>query len=324
MTVRTDIGTTAASIAGRAGTCTICGAETRAPAAGPDVVCESAHCRVLLGRRAHMSPDAFRFVVGMRRRQRRDLAEHAEAQRLRLAERREREALEHEAIRDAACREQDLPASSYPLLVLPSGPRAFEPLTPQRRQRYREHLAAIIAEAGCGEDGDAAIAETPAIDAAPPMPLATQLCTLCRGGCCSGGHDRAYLTAATIRRFMRLRPELRPDEIAEAYLDRLGDQTVAGSCINHGGTGCSLPREMRSDTCNDYFCNPMRAWQARCASGEPPRGAFVIQRRLDNWNRDRLDAANDIVDVSVVTETGSRPLKFGRLPPVVGSETSGR
>jgi hypothetical protein len=100
--------------------------------------------------------------------------------------------------------------------VLPGGPHAFESRTQKRRQQYREHLAAIIAEAGCGDDGDAAIAEAPAIDAGRAMPLATQLCTLCRGGCCSGGHDRAYLTAATIRRFMRLRPELRPDHIAEA------------------------------------------------------------------------------------------------------------
>jgi hypothetical protein len=98
---------------------------------------------------------------------------------------------------------------------------------------------------------------------------------------------------------------------------------VAGSCINHGATGCSLPREMRSDTCNDYFCNPMRAWQARCASGERPLGAFVIRRRLDNWNRDRLDAANDVVDVSVVTETASRPLDIAGSLPVAGPETTG-
>jgi hypothetical protein len=278
----------------------------RRSVAGPEAVCESAHCRVLLSRRACMSADEFRFVVEMRLRQRRDLAEGAAARRRQLAERHEREGLENEAIREAACREQGLPASDYPLAVLPRGPQGLEPLTLERRQRYRAHLDAIVAEAGCGEDGDTTVAQAPAIDAGPPMPLAAQLCTLCRGGCCSGGGDRAYLTAATIRRFMRLHPELRPDEIAPAYVDRLGDLAAAGSCINHGDAGCSLPREMRSDTCNDYFCTAMLAWQARCASEHPP-GAFVVQRRLDNWNRDRIDQPNDVVGAGIVTETGRRP-----------------
>lgn len=255
-----------------------------------------------------MTADAFRFLVETRRRHKREQDERTEAERQRRAERNERDDLEHESIRDAACREGRLPASGYPLLVLPSGPRALEPLTPHRRNRYREHLEAIIAAAGPREGDDAATGQDASIAAGPAAPLTAQLCTLCGGGCCSSGGDKAYLNEATIRRFMRLRPELRPDELAGAYLALLGDETVAGSCINHTATGCSLPRDMRSDTCNDYFCSPMRAWQSRCTHGEPPLGAFVIQRRQDNWNKDRLDVANDVVGVSVVTDTGSRSL----------------
>ena len=120
------------------------------------------------------------------------------------------------------------------------------------------------------------------------------------------GADKAYLTAATMRRFMRLRPDLRPDEIAAEYLARLSGQTIRGSCVNHSATGCSLPREMRADTCNEYFCPSLREWQKRCAAGDPPPGAFVIQRREDNWRKELPEATNDVVGVSVVSGQGTR------------------
>jgi hypothetical protein len=122
------------------------------------------------------------------------------------------------------------------------------------------------------------------------------------------GGEKAYLSSTTIRRLMRLRPELPLDRVAAEYLDRLGDETVAGSCINHTSAGCGLPREMRADTCNTYFCTPMRGWQVRCASGEKPLGAFVIQRGQDNWSQDRTDVAHDVVSISVVTEQGAVPV----------------
>ena len=286
----------------------VCGSGIRTLAADADAVCESAHCRMLMTRRANISPEAFRFLIEVHRRQRREQRERAEAERLRLAERSAREALEHKSIRDAVGRQERLPDSSYPLLVLPSGPRGLEEPSQQRRQLYREHLDAIIAEAIAGEADDAATLRDKSIAEDPVAPLAAQLCTLCRGGCCSIGGNKAFLTAATIRRLMRLRPELRPDRVADEYLDRLGARTVAGSCINHTSTGCSLPREMRADTCNDYFCRAMREWQARYESGDRPLGAFVIQRRQDNWSKDRPGVENDVIGISIVTETGSRSL----------------
>jgi hypothetical protein len=279
----------------------ICDVEVRSHlsfAAGADVVCGSSHCRMLMMRRAHVGPETFRHLLEVHRKQRREQQ--------RLAERNAREALEHESIRTAANRQERLPASHYPLVILPSGPHGLETLHQARRDRYREHLAGIIAEAIAEANDAEAVQSTPL--ASDAIPLAESLCTLCRGGCCSMGGDKAYLDAATIRRFMRLRPELPADRVAAEYLDRLGDQTVAGSCINHTTTGCSLPREMRADTCNTYYCTPMRGWQARCASGERPLGAFVIQRGQDNWNQDRTDVAHDVVGISVVTESGARGL----------------
>jgi hypothetical protein len=282
----------------------ICGVQVRlhvSLAAAVDVVCGSPHCRMAMLRRAHVSPEAFRLLLEVHRRQRREQQ--------RLNERNAREALEHESIREAVNRHECLPASHYPVVVLPAAPHGLELLSHERRQRYREHLAGIIAEAVAGEDTDAQAVPASTGTAADLIPLAESLCTLCRGACCSMGGEKAYLNPSTIRRFMRLRPEVAADRVAEEYLDRLPDQTVAGSCINHTATGCSLSREMRADTCNAYYCTSLRGWQARCASGETPLGAFVIQRGQNNWNQDRTDVAHDVVSTSVVTESGARGLQ---------------
>jgi hypothetical protein len=292
------------AIPGRPRTCFICGVEVGlhvSLAAGADVVCESPHCRMPMLRRAHVSPEAFRLLLEVHRRQRREQQ--------RLAERNAREALEHESIREAVNRQEWLPASHYPLVVLPAAPHGLALLSRERRQRYREHLDEIIAEAVAGEDNDVEAVPALADTAADLIPLAGPLCALCRGGCCSMGGEKAYLDPATMRRFMRLRPEVPADRVAEEYLDRLPDQTVAGSCVNHTATGCSLSREMRADTCNAYYCTSLRGWQARCASGETPLGAFVIQRGQNSWNTDRTDVAHDVLSTSVVTESGARGLQ---------------
>jgi hypothetical protein len=283
--------------------CMICGEHVRfrrPAAAGADVVCGSPDCRVIMSRRLQVGPYEFRFLIERRRWQRRE--------RERLAERSAREALENESIRGEVSRQERLPASEYPLVVLPVTSHRLEALTPDRRERYREHLAGIIAEAFAGGDDDAAPTRATSIPEDSP-PLADRLCALCRGGCCTAGQDRAYLNAATIRRLMRQRPELSPEQISAEYLVRISEPTVAGSCINHTPAGCALPRELRSDACNAFYCEELHKWHTRFASGEAPRGAFVIQRGRDNWSQERSDAACNVVGVSIVTEGGTRSLE---------------
>jgi len=122
------------------------------------------------------------------------------------------------------------------------------------------------------------------------------------------GGGTAYLNAATIRRLIRRRPDLSPDQISAEYLDRVSQRTVAGSCINHTAAGCGLPREKRSDTCNAFYCAELRNWQARFESDDRPLGAVVIQRGEDNWSKERIDVAHDVVGVSIVTGSGTRSL----------------
>ncbi|WP_141834113.1 hypothetical protein [Herbaspirillum sp. SJZ107] len=205
-----------------------------------------------------------------------------------------------------------LPAgpAAVPLqLLLPSGPPRARPLAATRRERYRAHLQAVVDIAAALAPGTptapaARVAETVS-DTASLLP--GRLCALCGGGCCTRGSDHAYLGAPTLRRFMDAHPGMSPEEVVAAYLDRVTHKTQTGSCINHTRTGCSLPRDMRSDTCNDYACDSLAQVQAA------PREqvVLVVRRKQDQWRRDRADLDNAVNGAAVLSETGVRRMRVG-------------
>jgi hypothetical protein len=86
-------------------------------------------------------------------------------------------------------------------------------------------------------------------------------CATCRGACCPQGGEHAFLQPETILRVMGDRPEMRPREILDAYLARLGERTYIDSCVFHARTGCRLPRSMRADLCNDFLCKGLNAYR---------------------------------------------------------------
>jgi hypothetical protein len=192
-----------------------------------------------------------------------------------------REALRQEArqLRDQAAdavgvREPE----SYPLALIPSFTTPVTDLPDERRQQMRERLLALIGEA-------MEPAEPPAEGAAAapiPLPVLSQAvqtvlgraCGHCQGKCCRTGRDHAYLTVPVLRRYRQAHPEQGPEEVLEAYIGRIGSKTYEGSCVFHEPGGCSLPREMRSDTCNRYFCPDLDDLRAVLSSDTPAR-AFV-------------------------------------------------
>ena len=295
---------------GRIRTCTVCGTEIRFPvAAAPDAepLCGSAPCRMLMERRPDLDPQSFRFLVQIRARQ---VREHHERERIEAEQRAEkhaREQSEHEAIWQALARRPSaLSTPRYARMVLPKGPRRTSPLPARRRALYRAHLIRVIAEARSD-------APDTIVRLASPAPahvrLGAVLCGVCGGGCCPLGGDDAFVSMMTIRRVMRERPELTPDAVLDEYLRHLPQRSVTGSCVNQTTRGCSLPRELRSDICNGYFCLALKNWQAQQAGEPRPEGVLVIQRQQDQWNKERPDLENPVVGVSVVSESGVRRLR---------------
>ena len=183
------------------------------------------------------------------------------------------EQLRHQVLDDFGLQQPE----SYPLVVIPAFTAKAVNLPQYRRRTLREHLTALIAQAVLPSEapasgGELESASTPA-PAAPEVQTVMGLaCSCCKGLCCTGGGDHAYLTVETIRRYMAEHPEQRPRDVLAAYLKRLSRQTYEGSCIFHQSDGCALSRNMRADLCNRHYCKALQAFHRN----PPPPGPIRV------------------------------------------------
>jgi hypothetical protein len=150
-------------------------------------------------------------------------------------------------------------------LVVVSGSNAqLQPMSPERRENLRSNIAEAFADREPAYN-DPPRRELPAAACPPPPDDLAAACATCRGSCCRDGGDSAYLEASTLRRIQAERPTSSPAELVELYMAAVPERSVEHSCIFHGEQGCTLPRELRSHTCNDYFCPSMQDWIGRSA-----------------------------------------------------------
>jgi len=156
-----------------------------------------------------------------------------------------------EAERDAAAHAWRLPAlAAAPVLWLRHHAHDFSKPAPADIAELRAHLMAL-------EDDDAAPRE-PGDDAprdAPSPPIADRLCALCRGRCCRQGlQGKAFLESRDLRDWLSQRPGARWADAVEHYLGYVAAEHLQASCLFHAADGCTLPRERRSDVCNQFAC----------------------------------------------------------------------
>jgi hypothetical protein len=288
--------------------CVVCGAvlprsfPRDSHAHDPYPSCHAVACRMVVSRREEMGEAGFKHYLQMQARHKQHLAAMAQASRARKLAEVEENASGWSALRAT------LPAALMPeplRLLLPSGPRQASRLSSARRERYRAHLQQIVAEAHCI---DPVIPKGAGLAVNPPggSTMPGRLCALCGGGCCTRGGDKAYLSAATMRRFMDAQPELTADQVVTAYLDRVTVKTQTRSCINHTGQGCSLPKEMRSDICTRFSCESLARLQAAQRSPEVVQAVLVVRRKQDHWHRAEPGADNAVNAHAVLCETGAR------------------
>jgi hypothetical protein len=154
--------------------------------------------------------------------------------------------------------------------VLPTNSDPLAPQDPSRRAEFARHLAEI-AEAAVLDQ--AKLVSDP-VDGESRSSgrgsLSTAACTACRGSCCRAGGDEAYLTEETMVRVLEAHPDWTLAQIMDAYLKHLPAETVLNSCIYHSATGCGLPRDLRSSTCNRYLCGKLRNLLGSLPENGPP------------------------------------------------------
>ena len=142
------------------------------------------------------------------------------------------------------------------VLTVPSYRGTLSRLPRDRRAAFLAWLRQLIWEAFEAPSPNRKRPET----AATPnqLDLAAWACTACGGECCSKGGTHAYLDEPAIRRVIRQHPKFGRRALADLYASYLPEQSFTGSCVFHAANGCTLPRELRSDLCNSFYCIPLR------------------------------------------------------------------
>lgn len=161
----------------------------------------------------------------------------------------------------------------FPLVVIPAFTAKLVSLPTQRRRTFREHLMALIDQSALPPEPISKQEKVPPV-VSDPTPEARAVlgmaCSCCKGRCCEGGGDHAYLKVETIRRYRAEHPDQRPRDVLGAYLSRVGRRSYQGSCIFHQRDGCALSRDMRADLCNQHYCKALLEFRQTL----PPTGAI--------------------------------------------------
>jgi hypothetical protein len=273
-----------------------------APVYDPYPTCRAVACRMVVSRRAEMGEAGFRYHLQLQMRHRRhELARTQMEARRRIVDQQENDAA-WQTLRSR------LPAALTPEplhVLLPTGPQRASRMTAGRRDSYREHLVRIVAEARAPAPPPPSPPPAQAAAAAlPASAIPGHLCALCGGGCCTRGGEKAYLAAATMRRFIDAHPGLADGAVVAAYLERVEDRTQTGSCINHTAQGCSLPRDMRSDTCNNYACESLASIHAAQRGPTSVHTVLILRRKQDNWRRTDARLDNPLNAYALLCENG--------------------
>ena len=148
-------------------------------------------------------------------------------------------------------------AAGNQAVVVPLNQKKLVPTSPERIRRLRKHLVASLRAMRTMKD--------PVGSASPLRPepdgfvgqVARAACTACRGWCCKGGGEHAYLDERTMARVRRAREELDARAVLRQYVESVPAVGYDGSCVFHGAQGCTLDRSLRSDVCNSYFCTAL-------------------------------------------------------------------
>ena len=204
---------------------------------------------------------------------------------------------------------------SYLPAVIPSFERRVTNLPDRRRRAFRDFLNRLISEASESRASSSPSGAARPTDPAPPSARELDLravlgkaCAICQGYCCGFGGNHAYLTVETMQRYLAEHPDQRPRDVLTAYLSHVGNRTFEGSCVYHQPGGCSLPRAMRADICDYFYCPGLTEFQQGLAGRDRARGFFV------SMNDDEIRAAafcdedrSRIVDLPLTPENEPGP-----------------
>ena len=204
-------------------------------------------------------------------------------------------------------------------LVIPWLTRTERKTAPKQREEYLEHLRVIAEEAERLDSADSAELEHPDSSDGPKTASEERLeqvaglraqcdalCASCQGGCCTlGGQNGAYLTVKTARELLDRHPEWGSADLVDTWASYLPDKSIERSCPNQTHTGCALPRELRSRTCNGFYCDALKKLQDDAVDRGGVMPVIALQNGGDLWGR--FDKNRDRTIRRLVLVEGGKP-----------------
>jgi Fe-S-cluster containining protein len=101
----------------------------------------------------------------------------------------------------------------------------------------------------------------------PPLPkdeaqLLGNACATCMGYCCRLGQTHAFVDYPTLKNLLASQPaEFSEKDLLDLYSDYFPKQSYQNSCVFQGNNGCTLPRDVRSITCNNFLCDEVKKYR---------------------------------------------------------------
>ncbi len=161
--------------------------------------------------------------------------------------------------------------------VVPMHERPVTALPADMRERFLSRLRGRLAEAFASPrqvPGADRSVEPEAGALANVANIAGTACSVCGGACCTRGSDHAFLGVESLSRVREENSAQSQAALYGAYVAHLPQEHYLDSCVYHGARGCTLPRVLRSTTCNRYNCGGLtQLLRALTVEGDAPVGA---------------------------------------------------
>jgi len=186
----------------------------------------------------------------------------------------------------------DSPPDQVAFAVVPWQGQPVEPLPEERRAAFREHLKLITDRAFLEPipQSDFSYRDDSEIDEPPVMAAA---CTACQGGCCALGGDTGFLQDDDVQRYRQRNPQVTKAEVIELYLGLLPETSTRDACVYQSAEGCTVPRPLRNDQCNTFYCKSLRRLQENYGNSAEGKAVLIAAEDGAPRNVAAFDLQND-------------------------------
>ncbi len=141
------------------------------------------------------------------------------------------------------------------LIIVPGQREALVPPSSDRIRALRRHLIEAIRDLVKARRPDRLVQRRTVEPAGFKAAVVAESCGHCRGSCCMAGGTHAFLDERTMARVHAEQPDLTVRQVMRAYIGSVAPLAYRDSCLFHGPSGCTLPRPLRAELCNSYYCN---------------------------------------------------------------------